>query len=65
MGLCGSAGFTGGTSGGGSGRPRPITISSMFKMSESIIEHCVVWAELGSESDEAKYYFTCTVVMLG
>lgn len=37
MGLYGSAGFSGGTSGGGSGSPRPITISSIFKISESIL----------------------------
>lgn len=35
-GLRGSAGFSAGTSGGGSGNARPITISSMFKISESI-----------------------------
>lgn len=37
IGLYGSAGFAGGASGGGSGNPRPITISSMFKISESIV----------------------------
>lgn len=38
MGLYGSAGFSGGTSGDGSGSPRPSTISSMFKISESILK---------------------------
>lgn len=36
MGLYGSSGFSGGFSGGGSGNPRPITMSSIFKISESI-----------------------------
>lgn len=42
IGLRGSAGFSGGTSGGGSGNPRPITISSMFKIPESILVYWVV-----------------------
>ena len=32
-----TAGFGGGIAGGGSGTLRPITMSSMFKMSESIM----------------------------
>ena len=42
MGLRGSAGFSGGTSGGGSGNPLPITISSMFRIPESILVHWAV-----------------------
>ena len=42
MGLYGAAGFAGGTSGGGSGNARPITISSMFKISESILVNWVI-----------------------
>lgn len=54
-GLYGSAGFSwGGTGGGGSGKPRPNTMSSMFKMSESILRHSCDTTLLDSHKRQLK-----------